>query len=392
MAALAVLAVISTFVVISNVGAATSDSAKNGRLITIHDRGSDKVILTHAQTVRDALSDAHVAMAPEDQVEPAIDSQLVATDYTVNIYRARPVIVVDGAARQKIMTAAQTPESIATAAGVTLHDEDTTTISTSNDIATDGASVVLSVVRAKTFKLNLYGATTTAYSQEKTVGDMLKKKGIRLAASDTVSVPVSTPLVAGMTVEVWRNGVQTATVEEDIPFTTRQVQDADQPVGYHNVDTAGVNGKKSVTYQITMQNGKEVKRDVIQSVTITEAKEQVETVGAKAALPAGSHEDWMAAAGISSSDYGYVNYIVMREGGWEPCKVQGGSINCSYAANGGAMGYGVVQATPGRKMASAGSDWATNPITQLRWATSYAVGRYGSWQGAYNYWLSHHNW
>jgi hypothetical protein len=100
----------------------------------------------------------------------------------------------------------------------------------------------------------------------------------------------------------------------------------------------------------------------------------------------------MAAAGISEADFGYVNYIVGREGGWEPCKVQGGAINCMYAVDGGKMGYGIVQATPGAKMASAGADWATNPITQLRWATGYAVGRYGSWEGAYKHWLTAHNW
>jgi hypothetical protein len=43
-------------------------------------------------------------------------------------------------------------------------------------------------------------------------------------------------------------------------------------------------------------------------------------------------------------------------------------------------------------MASAGSDWATSAVTQIRWATGYAVARYGSWEGAYNHWTSHHNW
>jgi len=45
----------------------------------------------------------------------------------------------------------------------------------------------------------------------------------------------------------------------------------------------------------------------------------------------------------------------------------------------------MFQATPGTKMASAGADWLTNPVTQIRWATSYAVGRYGSWAAAYNF-------
>lgn len=67
-------------------------------------------------------------------------------------------------------------------------------------------------------------------------------------------------------------------------------------------------------------------------------------------------------------------------------------LTASYPGNTAMVGYGLVQATPGNKMARAGSDWQTNPITQLRCASSYAVGRYGSWKAAYEYWLAHNNW
>ncbi len=40
--------------------------------------------------------------------------------------------------------------------------------------------------------------------------------------------------------------------------------------------------------------------------------------------------------------------------------------------------YGVPQALPGSKMASAGADWLTNPQTQIRWGLSYIHARYGS--------------
>jgi hypothetical protein len=43
-------------------------------------------------------------------------------------------------------------------------------------------------------------------------------------------------------------------------------------------------------------------------------------------------------------------------------------------------------------MASAGSDWRTNPVTQLRWCDGYATGRYGSWSGAYSFWLRSGYW
>jgi len=95
----------------------------------------------------------------------------------------------------------------------------------------------------------------------------------------------------------------------------------------------------------------------------------------------GSHEDWMAQAGISASDYAAVDYIVSHESGWNP-----GAVNASSGAT------GLCQALPGSKMASAGSDWASNPVTQLKWCTGYAAGRYGGWWGAYDFWLANHWW
>ncbi len=369
---------------IGQAGAASSDpAAHGGRLVTFHDRGQSKVILTHAQTVRDALNDAKIPVVAEDIVEPGLDQELVATDYTVNVYRARPIIVVDGAVRQKVMTAAQTTDGIAKAAGVALRDEDGTTLTQSRDVVADGAGEILIVERAKAFKLNLYGTETTAYSRAPTVGQMLTDKGIRLGPNDSLSVAVDAPLTAGMTVSLWRNGVQTATVEESIPFSTREIQDLDRPVGYKKVQTAGTKGKKSVTYEIIMKNGHEVRRKIIQSVVLHKPKEQIVVVGA--APPAGSHQDWLAAAGIAKSDFGFVTYIVDHENrSWHPCRVQGAGmiIDCAYSGTAN-VGYGLVQATPGNKMKSAGSDWQTNPVTQLKWADSYAKERYGSWKEAY---------
>lgn len=95
----------------------------------------------------------------------------------------------------------------------------------------------------------------------------------------------------------------------------------------------------------------------------------------------GTHSDWMAAAGIAPSDYRYVDYIVSHESGWTYT-----AINASSGAT------GLCQALPGSKMASAGSDWATNPITQLKWCNGYAAGRYGSWYQSYIFWESHRYW
>ena len=92
-------------------------------------------------------------------------------------------------------------------------------------------------------------------------------------------------------------------------------------------------------------------------------------------VASGSHNDWMAAAGIAASDYPYVEFIVQHESGWSV-----GATNPSSGA------YGLCQSLPGNKMASAGSDWASNPITMLRWCDAYAKERYSGWYQAFLAW------
>ena len=279
-AATMILLVVGIF--ISQVSAASdAEKAKGGRLVTIHDRGEEKVILTKAATIKAALEEADINLDKSDRVEPRLDEELVATAYTVNIYRARPVIVVDGALREKIMTAYQTPEQIVKDAGIELNDEDKTALKASENIIVDGAGLQLEIDRATPFTFVLYGKKTEAFTQEKTVEAMLKKKGITLGENDTLSVPAATPMSAGMTVELWRNGTQTITEEKPIDFEIEKIQDADRDAGYREVKTPGVKGKRTVTYEVVMRNGKEVARKEIQSVVNSEPKKQVEIVGAK---------------------------------------------------------------------------------------------------------------
>ncbi len=320
--AVALLATLS-FVWMGHAYAQSGEPARDGRLVTVYDRGTKRVILTHASSVHEALQDAHIDTAPADIVEPAIDSELVATDYVVNIYRARPVVVVDGVARQKVITAAQTPRDIVAATDLTkLHSEDTATFTASTDILTDGASTILTINRAKAFTLQMYGKPIQAYSHAATVGEMLHDKGIDLTDKDTLSVEKDEPLRAGMTVAIWREGAQTTTIEESITFSVRKVLDFDHPIGYHAVRTPGVNGIQEVTYEIIAQNGREVSRKVIQKVIVHKPTEQIEIVGAKPGPDAlskskGAHY-WTDSNGVSHRETYYdlpMNVVIGACGG-----------------------------------------------------------------------------
>lgn len=343
-------------------------------IVTVHDDGVDKGFMTKKSTLREALAEAHIPIDAKDRTEPGLDEKLVAGSYQVNVYRARPVLVRDGAAELKVITSYRTGKQIAKDAGITLHDEDIAILTTATDIARAGAAEVLTVKRATPVSVVFYGKSLTVYTFAKTVAEMLSQKGIVPAANDTLAPTGSTPVAANMRVELWKNGEQTVTVDEAIAFETQQIRDANQDKTYKKVETPGVDGKKTVTYKITMQNGKEVKRDVVNSVTTKEPVKQVETIGTKVNLPPGSHTDWMAAAGISASDYGYVEFLITKESGWNPSAVNRSSGAC-----------GLVQALPCSKL---GPNW-DDPIVALRWGNSY-VGRYGGWAGAYSFWVANH--
>ena len=63
----------------------------------------------------------------------------------------------------------------------------------------------------------------------------------------------------------------------------------------------------------------------------------------------------------------------------------------TYAQNSSSGAYGIPQSLPGNKMASAGSDWQTNPATQITWGLDYITGRYGTPCGAESYHLVHNS-
>jgi hypothetical protein len=207
---------------------------------------------------------------------------------------------------------------------------------------------------------------------------LLKEKGITLHEGDTVQPVESTPLTANTQVFIIHKGKQIASSQEDIAMPVETVEDASLTFGTTAIRQQGAPGKKVITYEIELQNGVEVSRRAIQEVVTQQPVTQIVAKGKAVSIPS-DKKAVMALAGISQSDYPYVDYIISHESGWNP-----GAHNASGA-------YGLCQALPGSKMASAGSDWPSNPVTQLKWCSGYA-SRYGGWAGSYNYWVSHHYW
>lgn len=350
----------------------------DSHVVFLFDNGRKSTVDTKAKTVGELIKRLNLHLIAQDVVEPSADTPIVEDNFRVNIYHARPVTVIDGTDKVVTLTAQKSARVVAQGAGLKITPEDLASFAQGN-IADNVIGEQVMVSRATPVMLNLYGTQVPSYTQAKTVGSLLTEKHIKLDNGETVNPVPTTPVTPNMQIFILTKGSQVVTVEETIPAPIQTVNDITLSFGTKVVRQPGQPGKQAVTYLINIQKGTEVSRKVIQQAVIETPVPEIQAIGATIDIN-GDKTSIMAAAGISSSDYAYANFIISHESGWRPT-----AANPSGA-------YGLCQALPGSKMATAGSDWATNPITQLRWCNGYAQTRYGGWAAAYNHWLAYHVW
>ncbi|MBQ3306513.1 G5 domain-containing protein [Candidatus Saccharibacteria bacterium] len=294
--------------------------------VIIHDQTKKLTIKTDAITVREALERAEYKLANTDVVEPKLTTRIDADNFHINVYRSRPVLIIDGTMKKYVMTSSYDGRTIAEAAGLTIYDGDE-----------------IKLIKNENF----------------------------LEAGDAT------------TYQIIRNGGRTITVETPIAYEEETVNDTNLADGASEVRQVGEEGIKSTVYKVNFVNGEEVSRELVEEKVTKEPVKKITAVGSKAATPSVPPEwetcaTWARQAGVSEADLYNALTLIYHESG---CRVN--AANPSGA-------YGIPQALPGSKMAEFGDDWQTNPITQIKWMAKYVTGRYGGWQQAMAFWWGHH--
>jgi uncharacterized protein YabE (DUF348 family) len=359
-------------------------------VIVSHDH-TQQTVPTNELTVAALLTKLNIRLNQGDVVEPSLSTRITQDNFRINVYRAVPVEIINDGQATFTFSAATTPRAVAQQAGITVYPEDIVTEAPVNNFAAaQTISKQVIIEHATPINLNIYGTPTTTRTHAKTIGELLTDKKIKLGVGDSIQPTAATPITPNMQIFLLHKGMQIIAVQQTIPMPVQTIQDNSLTFGTSAIRQQGSAGQEVLTYQVDASGN----RILIQTVIIQPAVQEIIAEGQAVQIPT-DKTSVMAAAGISAGDYAYVNYIVSNESGWCPTKAQGQIGYCpSYAPASVPPygGYGLGQATPGSKMASFGSDWETNPVTQLRWATSYALGRYGSWAAAYSHWQADHNW
>lgn len=141
----------------------------------------------------------------------------------------------------------------------------------------DGARLIIR--KGRNFTLSVDGNVEIITTTKKTVREAFEEAGVSINAADRVEPSLDEVISEDMHVNVYRVLEQQITVDEEIPFTSKEVSDKTLQKGKTKIKTKGQNGLKHATYNVTTENGIEIRRELVSAVTVKNPVTQVVAVG-----------------------------------------------------------------------------------------------------------------
>ncbi|HEY3087656.1 MAG TPA: ubiquitin-like domain-containing protein [Jatrophihabitantaceae bacterium] len=367
--------------VLAGVVGATVAWANVDKTVTLRVDGQVEKVHTVAGSVRGVLEIAHYPVGPHDVVAPALDAR-VHNGSEIVLRRGRLLrLSVDGIPRNVWVTAPTVAQALSQ-----LGYPDNDFSSVSRDQRLPLSPTAITVRRPKHIQITADGRTRTVITTAPTVAVLLADLRIAVGPQDMLSAVASSPLRDSETIEVTRVRANNVVKNHPVPFPTQQVGDPTMYVGQSQLVRHGTNGVEAVTVEVVSVDGKVVGRTIVKRVVTRPPIAEIVKVGTKPQpapvinVDPGSAQaigkQLAAQRGWGADQFSCLYQLWNNESGWRV-----DATNASGA-------YGIPQALPGDKMAAYGSDWQTNPSTQIKWGLGYIAGRYGTPCDAWSFWQS----
>ncbi|HLR48014.1 MAG TPA: transglycosylase family protein [Corynebacterium sp.] len=260
--------------------------------VTVDLNGERIELATFSSDIEGALQAAGVEYADDDLIYPAPSESLASGD-SITVRTAKPVAVtVDGEEKTMKSTALTVDDLLSTmdgvlpGAAVLAGDQE----ASAEDKITDGME--LEVVSPKIVSIKDGGKVTYTSIAAKTVGDVLKERGIKVGSDDRVSPGLNEKLTAGTKIVVDRVEIQEFDLTEDFDAEPKYVDDENLEKGEERVVEEGMPGERERTIKKVIVNGKEESKEVISENILTKPR--------PATIARGTKESASGATGASA--------------------------------------------------------------------------------------------
>jgi resuscitation-promoting factor RpfB len=341
--------------------------AGEGRTVSVRIDGQQRRVHTTASTVRGVLKDAHVTVGSHDLVAPDLSSSIHNGGQVV-IDRGHLLhLTVDGTSRDVWVTADSVSEALAQ-----LGYGSTDLLSVSRSKRLGSGVTDISIGAPKLVLLKVDGQTVAVTTAGPTVLQAIADSGIVLGPHDRLSVPRASEVRNNEVVTIQRVRYRSTVEQVSVPYGVDRQDDPNSYVGTNSVARQGRNGVNRVTYQLVYIDGKLAGRIRSSVVVVSPPVNEQDLIGTKQATAVSGSDAQQIAAGMvadrgwDNSQFSCLVSLWNKESGWR-----------TDAANSSGA-YGIPQALPGSKMASAGPDWQHNATTQITWGLNYIAGVYGT--------------
>lgn len=249
--------------------------------VTVEVGDETLTVYTHASTVGEVLKEQEIQYGDHDYIEPSVDTHV---EEAMNIvYKpAQKVFVTHNGKKEEVWTIANTVQELMDELNIKVNEHDHLSPSLETSIVKE-----MDIYYKPAMEVTLIsdGKEKQFWTTSTTVADFLKDEKIELGKDDRVEPSITNEIEEEMEIKVIRVEKVTDVVEETINYAVVKRNDASLEKGQERVLESGQEGKVKKYYEVVLEDGKEVSRELVKEEEVQQMKERVVAVGTKTTTP-----------------------------------------------------------------------------------------------------------
>ncbi|GAA0320893.1 ubiquitin-like domain-containing protein [Bacillus carboniphilus] len=246
------------------------------KTVAISIDGEERIVKTHADTVNDILEDLEIQVRAEDFLSPKADTK-IKNNLEIAWEPAKQVTIsFNDKEPNKVWTTADSVEELLKNQNISVKEQDKIVPGLETEIKSG-----LNVTIEEAFQVTLVdgGKEKDVWSTSTTVADFLKQQGVQLNELDKVEPKLEQTIDNESKISVVRVEKVTDVVEEAVDYAVVTKNDSSLKKGTEKVVQQGQEGLVSKTYEVVMENGKEVSRKLVETKTLKDSQDKVVAIG-----------------------------------------------------------------------------------------------------------------
>lgn len=237
--------------------------------------GEEKPVKTHASTVGELLKEQEVNVGNHDYVNRELSSEVNAGSRIVWKPAMEVTLMVNGE-KKNLWSTKDTVKELLSDENINLGEHDQLSVSLDSELKED---MEISITEAFQVKVNDGGKQKDVWTTSTTVADFLEQQNIKLGELDRVEPGTDMKLKSGSKVNVVRVEKVTDVVEESIDYATVTKKDNTLQKGKEKVVNSGKEGKQKKHYEVVLENGKEISRELVKTEVVEESSDRIVAIG-----------------------------------------------------------------------------------------------------------------